>query len=300
MEIQVADLRSPFERAYSYLRRIGTLDQTFEEELSSLVVELARKYYGISSEVCVESALRAAVSIIDEGLLILTVGKISDSKWADVLKVRGIRGVVGETISAIGKLADLQHALYKYSTPSLFKNNILRDLTRKSSAQGWREAHLWLNSQKIAVQADATLLELLKWLQDNTKEGKVFKLKVRDSMMEDQDSSSFNPLDVTTTEEKIDYILYRCCGISEKDLDFYAEHWASSQQNIFLKLEPKTLKKARLVYNELEQGMPTKFRLALRDGGKGWFDRKAEPLPPREKKKPKSPASKKQKAAKKV
>jgi len=209
MEIQPADLRSPFERAYSFLRSSGSPNQEVEDELSILVVELARKYFGISSEVFIESALQAAVSIINEGLLMSTAGRVSDSEWADVLKAKGVRGIVGEVTSTIKGLASQLHRLEKFSSVPDIANEKLRCFLNVSSTRGWQRSHSWLNKERNEAQKQNALQDLLEWLQNNTKVGRVYKQKEKDFP------------ELLLPDETLNYIVSRCCGIPAKHLDTF-------------------------------------------------------------------------------
>jgi len=283
MEIQAADLRSPFERAYTLLRANSESKEKIEEDLSALVVELARKFFGINSEVFLEAALHAAVSIINEGLFKASAGRVADEEWAHALECKGVRKIVGEVTNEIKAYAEQKHRLETRSSVPQLASDALQIFFNVSSTKGWRHANAWLKSEMHSVQEQTASLDLLDWLQKNTKVGRLHKQRERGS------------LEFSLPDQDIENIVALTCGIPAKYLDGYAEASSDidsqpeSPEPVDLYhdmvLPPRLFKESRLLYDSLVEKIPSNLSKVLLYQGKDWFERRVSLAAPAKKQK---------------
>lgn len=288
MELQVADTRTPFGVAFTALPRTDALSEKLQADLAALVAELARKYFGISSEVMVEGALRGALALVNEGI-ILTSGSIdSQDAWPPILREKNILSLCSAATGHIKTIAQAEAS--EYEPEAAVARRILWEFFRQSEIGGWRAAHRFLQSSESEAQRELLTRELASWLEKNTAVGRVLKMK-----------RVQNHLEASLPDEIINCIVPRCCGIALQYLDAFqvAELLVDSDEppledfqfGATILLPSKLLASARKKYAELTDSIPARLQPALDYEGRSWFERFVSAAPEKEKKAAKRKAS---------
>lgn len=269
MELQVADTRTPFEVAFTVLPRRDALSEKLQNDLAALVAELARKYFGISSEVMVEGALRGALALVNEGIILTTGSDKSPDAWPPALREKDILGLCSATTGLIKKIAKADSGEYESEADA--SRRILWEFFRQNEFGGWRGAHQYLQSRESAAQQELLSRDLATWLEKNTTVGRVLKMKRLQ-----------NHHEASMPDEVINYIVPRCCGIAAQYLDAFqvAELLSDTDEPLedFQFGEPIILP-ARLFadaqkrYAEFASGVPARLQPALSYNGQVWFER---------------------------
>lgn len=280
MELQVADARPPFAVAFAALPRGGELSEKVQGDLAALVAELARKYFGISSEVMVEGALRGALALVNEGIL-LTAGSADTAEaWAPALREKDILGLCSAATGLIKKIARAEAS--EFEPEAAVSRRILWEFFRQNEIGGWRVAHRFLQSGESAAQRELLTRELAAWLEKNTTVGRVVKMKRRESHHEG-----------SLPDEIINYIVPRCCGIGAEYLDAFQvaellsdedEPPEDFQFGESILLPAKLRADARKKYDAFAGGIPARLRAALSYDGRDWFERFVAAAPEKKKK----------------
>lgn len=285
MELQVADSRSPFETAFAVMPREGA--GKLQEDLTALVVELARKYFGISSEVMVEGALQGALALVNEGIILTAGSADSPEAWPAVLREKNILGLCSATTGRIKKIAQAEAS--DYEPEAEVARRILWEFFRQNENGGWRAAHRYLQAGEEAAQRELLARELAAWLEKNTTVGRVLRAKRAQSSHE-----------ASLPDEIINYIVARCCGIAAQYLDAFqvAEALADSDEPFddfqfgeSILLPARLYAEAGRKYAEFTAGIPARLQPALCHDGQTWFERFVSPAPEKKKRAAKSKGS---------
>ncbi len=268
--LQVADTRSPFAKALHILRDGGACPEEIVEDLSSLVVELSRKHFGITSEVMVEGALDGAVSLVSAGLLLAVGRSHSDARVAEILRNEGIRGTCSVFTQYVKEITE-GHPYYK--TP----HEVLRCFfTASSPTQGWTAGFKELQRLHSEAKHETDMGLVKEWLVRNTLQGRRL-------------IQNHHPvIDREITHEVIRLVILQFCGIQENiETDFDIEDPDINdssiddlmrEQDVYITLAPAPYKSAGLRYKELLAKMPLKLRLILDPlKGQSWFDENVFP-----------------------
>jgi hypothetical protein len=287
MELQVADSRAPFEVAFSALPRRDSLSEKLQDDLAALVAELARKYFGISSEVMVEGALRGAVALVNEGIILTAGSDESPDAWPPAIREKNILGLCSATTALIKTIAQAEAS--EFEPEASVSRRILWEFFRQNETGGWRAAHRFLQCSEGDAQRELLSRELATWLEKNTTVGRVLKMK----RIQNRHESSL-------PDEIINYIVARCCGIPAQYLNIFqiAELLTDTDEpledfqfgeSIFL--PAKLFTGARKKYAEFSATIPARLQPALGHDGQDWFERFVSIAPKRKKKAPESEAS---------
>ncbi len=268
--LQVADTRSPFAKALHILRDGGACPEEIVGDLSSLMVELSRKHFGITSEVMVEGALDGAVSLVSAGLLLAAGRSYSDARVAEILRNEGIRGACSVFTQYVKEITE-GHPYYK--TP----HEVLRCFfTASSSTQGWTPGFKELQRLHTEAKHETDMALVKEWLIRNTLQGRRLI------------QNPHPVIDREMTHEVIRLVILQFCGIQENiETDFDIEDPDISdssiddlmqEQDVYITLSPAPYKSAGLRYKELLATMPLKLRLTLDPlKGQSWFDENVFP-----------------------
>lgn len=280
MELQVADRRTPFAVAFTALPRRDALAEKIQNDLAALVAELARKYFGISSEVMVEGALRGALAMVNEGLILTTGSDESPEAWPAGLREKDILGLCSATTGLIKNIAKAEAS--DYEPEATVARRILWEFFRQNETGGWRAAHRYLQAGESAAQHEMLARDLATWLEKNTTVGRVLKMKRQQ-----------NHHEASLPDEIINYIVPRCCGIAAEYLDAFqvAELLTDADEPLedfqfgeSILLPAKLLAGARKKYDEFVGGIPARLQPALDHDGRGWFERFVSEIPEKKKK----------------
>ena len=251
--IAVADTRSPFAKALHILRNGGACPDPIIKELASLIAELARKHFGITSEVMVESARDAAVALISEGLILSTGSNPSNQLLADTLKKGGIRGAVGAVTKLIKGIT---------SSGRESPTSVLFSFCNQCAKHGLKAGHAYLQQEESFSHQLAAFSRAKDWLLKNTIQGRILG-RNRPEIIE-----SFSPHDI------VRLILLQYCGVKdniESDFDF-SQHEDNPDFG-YLTVGPRLFKESKSRYRSLLTEMPLAIRLALEpSSGRSWFD----------------------------
>jgi len=264
--LQLADTRSPFAKALHILRDGGACSEEIVGDLSSLVVELSRKHFGITSEVMVEGALDGAVSLVSAGLLLAVGRSHSDARVAEILRNEGIRGACAVFTRYVKEITE-GHPYYK--TP----HEVLRCFfTASSPTQGWTGGFKELQRLHSEAKHETDMGLVKEWLVRNTLQGRRL-------------IQNHHPvIDREMTHEVIRLVILQYCGIQEnietdfdiedRDInDFSIDSPTGDPKDIYITLPQASYKSAGLRYKELLAKMPLKLRLTLDPlKGQSWFD----------------------------
>ena len=268
--LQVADTRSPFAKALHILRDGGACPEEIVEDLSSLVVELSRKHFGITSEVMVEGALDGAVSLVSAGLLLAVGRSHSDARVAEILRNEGIRGACSVFTQYVKEITE-GHPYYK--TP----HEVLRCFfTASSPTQGWTAGFKELQRLHSEAKHETDMGLVKEWLIRNTLQGRRLI------------QNPHPVIDREMTHEVIRLVILQFCGIQENiETDFDIEDPDINdssiddlmrEQDVYITLAPAPYKSAGRRYKELLAKMPLKLRLILDPlKGRSWFDENVFP-----------------------
>jgi hypothetical protein len=280
MELQVADIRAPFEVAFSALPRRDALPEKLQDDLAALVAELARKYFGISSEVMVEGALRGAVALVNEGILLAAGSGESSDAWPPVLREKNILALCSAATGRIKKIAQAEAS--EYEPEAEVARRVLWEFFRQNEIGGWRAAHRFLEAGEEAAQRELLSRDLAAWLEKNTTVGRVVRMKRLE-----------NHSETSMPDEIINYIVPRCCGIAAQYLDAFqvAEVLSESDEppedfqfGASIVLPARIFTSARKKYAEFAAGIPARLQPALCHDGQTWFERFVSTAPAKKKK----------------
>lgn len=286
MELQVVDARPPFEVAFTTLPRRDAAAEKLQKDLAALVTELARKYFGISSEIMVEGALRGALALVNEGIILTTGSGESPDAWPPALREKDILGLCSATTGLIKKIAQAEAS--EYEPEAAVSRRILWEFFRQNEIGGWRAAHRFLQSGENAAQRELLARDLAAWLEKHTAVGRVLKMKRL------QNHESLMP------DEIINTIVPRCCGISAQYLDAFQaaevltetdEAMEDFQFGESILLPARLFAGAQKKYAEFVEALPARLHPALSYDGRDWFERFVSPAPEKKKKAPKGKTS---------
>lgn len=280
MELQVADARPPFDVAFSVLPRGEALSEKLQDDLAALVAELARKYFGISSEVMVEGALRGALALVNEGILLAAGSAESPDAWPPALREKNILALCSAATGRIKKIAQAEAS--EYEPEAEVARRILWEFFRQNETGGWRAAHRYLEAGEAAAQRELLARDLASWLEKNTTVGRVLKMK-----------RAQNHSETSMPEEIINYIVSRCCGIPAQHLDAFqvAEILSDTDEPIddfqfgeSILLPARLFTSAKKKYAEFAATIPARLQPALDHDGQTWFERFVSIAPAKKKK----------------
>lgn len=280
MELQVADTRPPFDVAFSVLPKGEALSEKLQDDLAALVTELARKYFGISSEVMVEGALRGALALVNEGIVLTAGSDEAADAWPPALREKNILALCSAATGRIKKIAQAEAS--EYEPEAEVARRILWEFFRQNETGGWRAAHRYLQTGEEAARRELLARDLASWLEKNTTVGRVLKMKRAQSGVE-----------ASLADEIINYIVPRCCGIPAQHLDAFqvAELLADSDEppgdfqfGESILLPARLFTSAKKKYAEFAAGIPSRLQPALDHDGKTWFERFVSIAPAKKKK----------------
>lgn len=280
MELQLVDNRTPFAVAFAALPPREPLSEKLQDDLAALVAELARKYFGISSEVMVEGALRGALALVNEGIILTTGSGESPEAWPPALREKDILGLCSATTGLIKKIAQAEAS--DYEPEATVSRRILWEFFRQNETGGWRVAHRFLQSGESTAERELLARDLATWLEKNTTVGRVLKMKRLQ-----------NHHEASLPDEIINYILPRCCGIAAEYLDAFQvaellndadEPLEDFQFGESILLPPRLFAGAGKKYLEFVSGIPARLQPALSYDGRGWFERYVSTAPEKKKK----------------
>jgi hypothetical protein len=282
VELQIADTRSPFEVAFAALPRREALSEKLQDDLAALVAELARKYFGISSEVMVEGALRGALALVNEGIVLTAGSDEAPDTWPPVLREKNILALCSAATGLIKTIAQAEAS--EYEPEATVARRILWEFFRQSEIGGWRVAHQFLQSCERAARHELLTRELAAWLEKNTTVGRVLKMK--------RGQSGYGA-ESSLPDEIINYIVPRCCGIAAQHLDAFrvAELLSDSDEPLedfqfgaSILLPAGVFAEAQERYAELVGTIPARLRSPLDHNGRSWFERFVSPTAEKKKK----------------
>jgi hypothetical protein len=249
--LQVADTRSPFAKALHILRDGGSCPDDIVSDLSSLIVELSKKHFGITSEVMVEGAVQGADSLVSVALILASGRNHSDIKLSEILKSEGLRGVCAIFTKYVKEITEGDGGS---TSPKL----VLEAFFLASSV-GWNAGYRELQRLHSISENEKSMVLVKEWLK-KTPQGRILHNKPTD--------------DSHVTSQFIRRVLLQYCGVKDTiESDFSVNMDSDGPINILIELGPIQLKSAKLRFKDLISKMPLKLRLALEPlNSISWFD----------------------------
>jgi len=270
VEIQIADHRPAFTIALSLAKKLEEpLLPKWEEDMTTMVVEVTKKFFGSLTDQQVRKGMEATVSLLSLGLLVSSEGGIDPENWVATLQSSGIQGASKRAVELVKKCNSLpeEDALWMESDlASGGSDDKRRTLLLRALAAGPDNVsgHRFLTEEIKRREANLRAIKLAEWLLDNTTTGRIVKKNVEDTFGYPHPQS----------DEVCYHLIPRLCGIPEKLLpSLEADFLAAEGKDQDIQLVGKAYDQAKQRYQALAESVPKPLQPALLYNGKSWFDR---------------------------
>ena len=272
MQVQITDSRPPLSVAIALAKQAHSplLDQ-WKGELSAMVSEVTRKYFGMLTEEAVRDGLAACINLLSIGLLRASSGAIEPEIWLQALQTGGIRGASKLAVELIKACDALPDYALVFAPKEAARPSLLLSLFAYAAKTDALKAYGHLMRETAQRTEIKRQIELAEWLLNHTSSGRVAR--------RDMDAAFGLGADSLDAETVIHRMLSLACGVTKRDvsMDFEAEPDMAAMEFPVTKLGPKLLAQARQLYDELELKIPEHLRLALLLNQVSWFDRFIQP-----------------------
>ncbi|CAN5732714.1 hypothetical protein BH09VER1_BH09VER1_39490 [soil metagenome] len=266
MEIQIADHRPAFTIAISLAKRLDEpLLAKWQEEMSGMVAEVTKKFFGSVTDQQVRKGLDATVSLLSCGLLDLTGGGIDPEEWIAFLRTSGLQGTSKRAVALIKQCSSLpeEDLIFNEDDSSLGEDK-RRSLLLRAITPG--AGYKYLIEEIARREANRRNIRLAEWLLKETSTGRIIRKQIEDIF------GHAHPL----ADEIFYHLIPRICGITEKSIPsmetVYMESSREDTQKA-IQLIPKEYKSAKALYGKLVAQIPPGIQSALIHHGENWFDR---------------------------
>ena len=266
MEIQIADHRPAFSIAISLAKRQEEpLLPKWQEEMSGMVAEVTKKFFGSVTDQQVRKGLDATIALLSIGLLDLTGGGIDPEEWVDFLRSSGLQGTSKRAVALIKQCSVLpeEDLIFNEDDNSLGEDR-RRSLLMRAVSIG--TGYKYLIEETARRQANQRNIRLAEWLLKETTTGRIVRKQIEDIF------GHAHPL----ADEIFFHLIPRACGISEKSIPSMETVYMESSRDDTSKaiqLIPKEYKGAKALYLKLVARIPADIQPALLHQGESWFDR---------------------------
>lgn len=237
--------------------------------MTTMVVEVTKKFFGSLTDQQVRKGMEATVSLLSLGLLVSSKGGIDPEGWVAKLQSVGIQGVsklAVELVKECNALPDEEAIWMENDLAAGGNEDKRRALLLHALAAGPDNVSGYKYLQEAIRQrtANRRAIQLAEWLLDNTTAGRIVKKDVEGVFGYPHPQS----------DEVCYHLIPRLCGIPEKllpslEADFL--HAEGKEQDI--QLVGKAYDQAHKRYLELAASVPPAFQSALLYNGKSWFER---------------------------
>ena len=246
------------------------LDQ-WQGELSAMVTEVTRKYFGMLTEEAVRDGFAACINLLSIGLLRASSGAVEPEIWLQTLQTSGIRGLSKLAVELIKACDALPEYAIVFAPKEAGRPSLLLSLFSYAAKADALKAYGHLMRETAERNEIKRQIELAEWLLNHTASGRVAR--------RDMDTAFGFGADSPEADTVIHRMLSLACGITKRNVstDFDAEPDMADMEFPVTKLGPKLLAQARQLYDELELKIPEHLRLALLLNQVSWFDRFIQP-----------------------
>lgn len=266
MEIQIADHRPAFSIAISLAKRQEEpLLSKWQEEMSGMVAEVTKKFFGSVTDQQVRKGLDATIALLSIGLLDLTGGGIDPEEWVAFLRTSGLQGTSKRAVALIKQCSSLpeEDLIFNEDDTNLGEDRRRSLLLRAISAGA---GYKYLIEEIARREANRRNIRLAEWLLKETTTGRIVRKQIEDIF------GHAHPL----ADEIFYHLIPRACGIPEKSIpSMETVYMESSREDTSkaIQLIPKEYKAAQALYLKLVAKIPADIRPALIHHGESWFDR---------------------------
>ena len=272
MQVQIIDSRPPLTVAVALAKQghSPSLDQ-WQGELSAMVAEVTRKYFGMLTEEAVRDGLAACVNLLSIGLLRASSGAIEPELWLQALQTSGVRGVSKLAVEMIKACDALPDYAIVFAPKEAARPSLLLSLFSYAAKTDCLKAYRHLMRETGQRTEIKRQIELAEWLLNNTSSGRVAR--------RDMDAAFGLGAESLDAETVIHRMLSLACGIAKRrvSIDLEGEPEMAAMEFPVTKLGPKLLAQARQLYDELVLKIPTHLRQALLLNQVSWFERFIQP-----------------------
>ena len=249
MEIQLIDKRPALTVALSLAKQEGDprLPQ-WEEEMTRMVVEVSRKFYGSLTTETVRKGLNTTVGILSLGLHHSTSGAVDPEAWLTQLRTTGIKAISKQAIDLVKECAALPDSDFLAGSGGY--GPTARDLLLTSAKEGYASLIGKIADRRMNQRA----VGLAKWLLENSTVGRIARRSPKETIGEN-----------ALADDVFFFVLARECAISADRLP--------TDDSRVIYLPAKLRKEAKQRYEEFAERIPEDLRAALLSEGKDWFER---------------------------
>ncbi len=270
MQVQIIDTRPPLSAVIALAKQTqDPLLSNWQEDMTTMSAEIARKYFGTLTEDAVRDGVEACVNLLSIGLLRSSAGGIEPEAWLQTLRTEHVRGVSKLAVELIKTCDALPDYSVIFAGKEALRPSILMPLLSLASKAGAVRATNYLTretAQRIEVKR---LIDLAEWLLANTPSGRVAR--------RDMDSVFGFGNETPDADIVIHHIVTLACGVAKTDpyADSVNEEPPDMHPPEFevTRLGPRLLAAARLRYDALVAKIPLKLQPALVLKNQTWFDR---------------------------
>jgi hypothetical protein len=254
MLLATTDDRDPLTAALAAARRSGHADLArWQEDLTTLTVELSTKFFGTRSVEMIRSGLAMAVKLLGMGLLEQTKGVSDVEAWLRAIERLGLKGITSTAVERIKIVAILPESPVLEGGEETAPRALLLLATSCDDA---KEAWLWLDRHAATRREYLGAIRLAKWLLTQTPSG-----RVKASQLRHDDTGA----DMLLADEVIDEIMANICGLPRPKDDLGITEPC--------KLAPARHRQARAAYETLVARLDASLARGLEFNGRSWFER---------------------------
>jgi len=253
VEIQLIDKRPALTVVLSLAKQEGDprLPQ-WEEEMTRMVAEVSRKFYGSLTTETVRKGLNTTVGILSLGLHHSTAGGVDPEAWLVQLRTAGIKAISKSAIDLVKECAALPDS--DFIAGSGGYGPTARDLLLICAKEGYPSLVAKIADRRMNQRA----VKLAQWLLENSTVGRIARRNPKETIG-----------DNALAEDVFFFVLARECAISADRLP--------EDDGRVIYLPVKIRKEAKKRYDDFVERIPEELRAALLFEGKNWFDRSVRP-----------------------
>ena len=225
----------------------------WEEELTRMVAEVSRKFFGALTTVTVRKGLDATIGILSLGLFHSTAGSIAPDSWVSKLREIGIKGVSKLGIDLVKQCDSLPES--DFITGKVEGIGMTtRDLLLLCAKKGYP----YLVSKIAERRANQRAIRLANWMLQHSAVGRIAQRSPDETIG-----------DCAMADDVFFFVLARECAIPEEKLP--------ENDDRVICLAPRLRKSAKDRYDAFVEKVPADLKSALFYNGESWFDRTIAP-----------------------
>lgn len=240
----------------------------WQDELTAMVTEVTRKYFGMLTEEAVRDGVAACINLLSLGLLHSSSGAGEPEVWLQTLQTGGIRGVSKLAVEQIKACDALPDYAVVFAPKETSRPSLLLALFAYASKTDAVRTYAYLMRETAQRREIKRQIGLAEWLLNYTPSGR--------SIRRDMQAFSEFGGESSDADLVIHQVLSLVCGGAKPKP--YAESLEeepdmSPPDFAVTRLGKKAWSEARQRYEDLTVKLPEELRPALLSNEVPWFER---------------------------